>query len=351
MLAMSQNSSLPEGLSVVICAYNAAGIIGKALEHLLAQERQSEFPWELILVDNASTDGTAAMALELWNSPVPLRIVEEKRQGIAYARQSGMRAAAYAYIGFVDQDNWVDPDWLENAWRLIHAFPQAGLIGAEGRAVFETPPPIWYARYERNYAVGPQLPQDGKIQDPERLIYTAGCVLRTRAAHAMLDAGFEPLLTSRAGSELLSGEDSEIQLIIRLMGWELHYNSALRFQHFMPTSRLSWDYHKRFRQGLGATSVLLEPYRRALRAQEAGEDPAVKPWMPAWRKAALAYLKDPLAIAAAGLKRFEGNHRVALSQAHLGEARKRWQLKAELERIQERLFAWLKNLPSREEEA
>ena len=162
------------------------------------------------------------------------------------------------------------------------------------------------------------------------MIYTAGCVLRTRAAHAMLDAGFEPLLTSRAGSELLSGEDSEIQLIIRLMGWELHYNSALRFQHFMPTSRLSWDYHKRFRQGLGATSVLLEPYRRALRAQEAGEDPAVKPWMPAWRKAALAYFKDPLAIAAAGLKRFEGNHRwrsprpIWVKPASAGSSRPNW---------------------------
>ncbi len=347
MLEVTKKMALPEGVSVVVCTYNAAGLIGPCLEHLASQELQSSFAWELLVVDNASSDDTIAQVRKLWAGPSPLRVVTEDKPGIAYARRKGMAAAKYAYIAFVDQDNWVDADWLQNAWELIHRYPDAGLIGAEGRAVFETKEPAWYQRYERNYAVGPQLPESGRIADPERLIYTAGCILRTEAAQTMLNARFEPLLTSRAGKELLSGEDSEIQLIFRYLGWELYYDSSLRFQHFMPSARLTWEYHKKFRQGLGATAVLLEPYRHALRAKLSNQKPKPRPWQIAWRKSLRSYLKDPFAILATPFKRFEGNYRVARSQAVWGELCKRWQLKGRLQTIEANLYDWLAELPDK----
>ncbi len=111
-----------------------------------------------------------------------LRVVTEDKPGIAYARRKGMAAAKYAYIAFVDRDNWVDADWLQNAWELIHRYPDAGLIGAEGRAVFETKEPAWYQRYERNYAVDRNCPKAAGLQIRERLIYSGLHFAYTEAA-------------------------------------------------------------------------------------------------------------------------------------------------------------------------
>jgi len=80
----------------------------------------------------------------------------------------------------------------------------------------------------------------------------------------LVENGFKPLLVGRQGSRLLSGEDIEISLALRLAGWKLLYDPRLKFKHFLPAYRLNWNYLRRLVRGFGISNVRLDPYRFAL---------------------------------------------------------------------------------------
>jgi glycosyltransferase involved in cell wall biosynthesis len=66
-----------------------------------------------LLVENASTDNTADVTRSCREGgPVPLRVINESRAGVRYARERGFAESNNEYLGFVDDDNWVAGDWV-----------------------------------------------------------------------------------------------------------------------------------------------------------------------------------------------------------------------------------------------
>ena len=100
------------GISVVICSYNGESRIADTFCHLYQQTITGHIDWEVILVDNASTDGLVQVARQSWNGAMPLRILSEPMPGVEHARQTGILAARYSYIIFVDDDNHLAADYL-----------------------------------------------------------------------------------------------------------------------------------------------------------------------------------------------------------------------------------------------
>jgi GT2 family glycosyltransferase len=99
-------------LSVIIPCYNAGDTIGKQLE-ALTRQRWSQ-PWEVIVVDNGSTD-RSRMIVESYQQQLPnLRIVDAfERLGQAHARNVGAQAARGELLAFCDADDEVEANWLE----------------------------------------------------------------------------------------------------------------------------------------------------------------------------------------------------------------------------------------------
>src|SRR5262249_33546461 len=96
--------------TVAICAYNARARIHRALDALAAVEYTG--PWEVLVVDNASTDGTAEHVMR-WASRLPaLRVLSEPEPGVAYARRRALESSERDFVCFVDDDNLVAPDYL-----------------------------------------------------------------------------------------------------------------------------------------------------------------------------------------------------------------------------------------------
>jgi hypothetical protein len=89
-------------------------------------------------------------------------------------------------------------------------------------------------------------------------------------------AGFSAHLSDRTGATLSSGGDTEICRALRLANWKLFYDPRLRLQHFMPASRLQWDYLRRLRRSLGASSAGLDPYAFATRRNRLGVSKVVR---------------------------------------------------------------------------
>src|SRR5262245_31970854 len=108
-------------VSVVLPCYNAASTIAEQLE-ALASQRSLE-PWELIIVDNRSTDESMAI-VERFAEAIPgLRVVEAtERAGRSYARNVGVGAARGASIAFCDADDVVGTGWLSAITDALHRF-------------------------------------------------------------------------------------------------------------------------------------------------------------------------------------------------------------------------------------
>ena len=95
-------------------------------------------------------------------------------------------------------------------------------------------------------------------------LVTAGLFMRKSVWDELIDSGFKPILAGRNGAGLQTGEDIELTYAIRLLGWKLHLNDGLRFQHYMPAQRLTDDYLVRMSYGHARSRSVLGEYRTRL---------------------------------------------------------------------------------------
>jgi glycosyltransferase involved in cell wall biosynthesis len=248
------------GVSVVVCCHNSAALLPDTLRHLAAQRVDPAIPWEVLVIDNASSDATRAVAEATWpaGAPARLRIVAEPRLGLGFARERGRRESCWPIISFIDDDNWVGPDWVRLTSEVMNARPAIGAAGGFNEAVFEASPPFWFETFAHCYAVGAQGASNATDAGSRQVLWGAGMNVRREAWDGLVSHGFKAALCGRRGGELGAGDDSELCLALRLAGWELWYDPRLRLRHFLPARRLEWSYLRRVVRGFGA--ALLDPY-------------------------------------------------------------------------------------------
>lgn len=133
-------------ISVIVCTYNRAAILKRALESLVQQTLDKSL-YEIIVVDNASTDNTSEVIGEFSsvNKNCNFQAVHEARKGLGYARNTGVKRAKGEYIGFLDDDAIADKDWLANA---LHCFervePTPLVVGGPIFPLYLTSKPSWF---------------------------------------------------------------------------------------------------------------------------------------------------------------------------------------------------------------
>jgi glycosyltransferase involved in cell wall biosynthesis len=255
------------GVTVAICCHNSAARLPETLRHLAGQQSTDGIEWEALVIDNASTDATTKIALESWpaDAPFPLRVVSEPQAGLSNARIKGFHEARYDIISFIDDDNWVSPDWVQIVSAFFKQHPEAGALGGRGAPVFENGnPPSWFQEFSLSYAAGPQYPSSGDITDLRTsLLWGAGLSMRSEIFLELEARGFQFMCTDRLENQLSSGGDTELCLAIRALGWRLHYLATLTYQHLIPPSRLTWPYLRHLYRGAGRGSVYVNIVRTA----------------------------------------------------------------------------------------
>jgi glycosyltransferase involved in cell wall biosynthesis len=247
------------GVSIIICTHNGASRLPTTLAHIKAQV-PPRVPWEVVLIDNASTDETAKVALSCWSvGPAPLRVVHEAKLGLQNARERGLKESRYDFLGFVDDDNWIAPDWVQVADEVLASDSSLGAVGSVSEPVFEGVEPRWFGEFHTMYAILTASDLDQSDEMPKYL-NGAGLCVRKQAWTELIRAGFRSLTTDRVGARLSGGGDTELTWAIRLAGWKIRIERRLRLQHFMPVGRLRWDYRRRLERGYAASWVLLDAY-------------------------------------------------------------------------------------------
>jgi glycosyltransferase involved in cell wall biosynthesis len=247
------------GISIIICTYNGRQKLQETLLGIL--KLKATFPWELLVVDNASTDGTAEFSSSLLsNSKIDFRILQEAQPGLIKARLCGLRAAKYDVLLYCDDDNTLDENYLQIGYDLLKLNPIIGALGGCGTPIFEDKKPDWFDKYGHSFAVGPQAINDGFISDYPAELYGAGAFFRKAVLLHFLDKGFKSGLSGRTGNNLVSGEDVEWCYLIQLAGHQIWYDHRLLFTHSMPKERMNWDYYLRLKHGIASGTAQLLPY-------------------------------------------------------------------------------------------
>lgn len=120
--------------SVIIPLYNKAPYVRKTVESVIVQ---TYVDWELIIVDDCSTDGGGDVVANITDSRIRL-IRLEKNGGVGAARNRGVSESTSPFICFLDADDWWEPTFLEEMARLIAEFPDAGIYGTNYTIINET---------------------------------------------------------------------------------------------------------------------------------------------------------------------------------------------------------------------
>ena len=121
--------------SVIIPLYNKAPYVAKAIESVLAQTFTD---FELVIVDDGSTDGSAEIAEKTITGHPNCKLIRQENTGVSVARNNGVAASQGDYLCFLDADDWWKPTFLEKMSKFIDEFPEAGIYGANYTIVNET---------------------------------------------------------------------------------------------------------------------------------------------------------------------------------------------------------------------
>ena len=111
--------------SVIIPLYNKAPYVAKTIKSVLGQ---TFVDFELIVIDNGSTDGSERIVVDFNDTRLSVHRLE-KNIGVSNARNLGVSISHAPYITFLDADDWWEPSFLEELDKLIERYPNAGIYG------------------------------------------------------------------------------------------------------------------------------------------------------------------------------------------------------------------------------
>ncbi|MGB3404184.1 MAG: hormogonium polysaccharide biosynthesis glycosyltransferase HpsE [Microcoleaceae cyanobacterium] len=232
--------------TVVICTYNGANRLPYLLDKLISQFIPNHFLWEIIIVDNNSNDQTASIIQQSqsqYRSIVPIHYTFEPQQGIAFARKRGIKLAKGELIGFLDDDNIPNQNWVMSAYDFAQSHPNAGAYGSHIEPEYEIHPPTNFERIACLLAIIDRGKNPFRYDVLERWLMPpgAGLVIRKKA---WLNSVPSQLMFTGAQIQSLAnkGEDIEALSYIRQQNWEIWHNPNMKISHQIPHKRLQKPY-------------------------------------------------------------------------------------------------------------
>jgi glucosyl-dolichyl phosphate glucuronosyltransferase len=234
-------------VSVVISTYNRCSLLPLALESLLHQET-SGFSYEVVVVDNNSTDDTRSVIQSFeGRSEGKLRYHFEPKQGLSHGWNTGIDKSRAPIIAFTDDDLVMPADWVANIKRAFDEHPEVSAIGGQMLPIWPHEPPRWLTR-------GLWAPL--ALQDEDREFYTHEqnpiCLLNKSFRREAFDAigKFNPEL-GRIKDGVGSLEDDELQRRLWKSGRRGLHVPSVRVHSPVAAERMTKHYYRRWHTGHG----------------------------------------------------------------------------------------------------
>jgi len=231
-------------LSVVICTFNRAQFLQSALESICNQTI-SENAYEIIVIDNMSTDQTEEVVASYKRDHSNVRYFFEQRIGLSNARNRGWKVSKGVYVGYIDDDSKVPENWVFIAQKVINSY-KPDVFGGPIFPFYNAKKPVWY---KDEYGTLCEGSIQRELNENE---YLCGSNLIIRKELLHLINGFSSDF-GMSGKKMAYGEETE--LIIRLRknvpNVKIFYKPELFVKHIVRNKgmKFSWLFKQRFIQG------------------------------------------------------------------------------------------------------
>jgi glycosyltransferase involved in cell wall biosynthesis len=251
-------------LTIALCTHNPRQ---DYLDRTLLALKQQSLPcsqWEFLLIDNASDTPVSEQVDLNWHPSS--RCLREEKLGLTQARLRGIREAQGDIIIFVDDDNVLEPNYLENSLKIAQDYPFLGSWGGQIVGEFETPPPAWTKRHLPILAIR-EFSQDqwsNLLHQHQTTPCGAGiCVRKTVAEHYARLVAVNPLRMGldRKGNLLSSCGDTDLAFVACDLGLGTGQFVNLKLTHLIPSARLEESYLLRLTESMAYSHTILDAFR------------------------------------------------------------------------------------------
>jgi glycosyltransferase involved in cell wall biosynthesis len=237
--------------SIVIPTRNRAARLEALLASLAAQTVPAD-EFEILVVDNGSTDATATV-IDEWAARRPgVRRVYQPELGVSRARNAGLAEARAAVVAFLDDDVLTEPGWLAGVLGAWDRWPDAGVVCGPADLHLGAPAPRWFGPETGVWYSTVDFGSEARIlRDPEEVPWGLNLAVRTDLARAA--GGFAEHL-GRSDGNLRGGEDVHLVARIRRPGNPVVYEPRAAVHHVVTKDRLrlGWLLRRAWDGGLDA---------------------------------------------------------------------------------------------------
>lgn len=248
-------------ISIVVCTRNRMDHIGDMLQTLVEMDVPKGLNWELVVVDNGSTDKTFEIANSFSHS-LPLTVVKEPQAGLSFARNKGVETARGEYFIWTDDDVRVDKAWLSAYAKAFKAHQNAAYFGGVIQPVFLGESPKWLS--ENNDLVDGAF-AERNLGDQERLLnetrgdlpFGANFAVRGKEQRSFK---YSTYLGVSPNFRRVGEETHLLHEIIKSGGVGYWVPSA-KVLHIIPEGRQTLDYLMQYNRSLGETWAVLTEYK------------------------------------------------------------------------------------------
>lgn len=241
-------------LSIIISTYNNAASLVRTLNSVAKQDADSTM-WECVVVNNNSSDDTAerVAAFAKEHADLNIRLVDEDKQGLSYARNRGIAESKGQFLVFIDDDETINEGFVS---AYIDLFMSHGVFVAAGalKVCYETTRPKWMSYYTEKMIANPLDLGENIISFPRSVTPTGGNMAFNREVFSIY-GNFDTEL-GRKGGKLYGGEENDLFERIRSLGERVYYTPFAVAYHHIADRKLTPEYFDKLAYGVGVSKRL-----------------------------------------------------------------------------------------------
>ncbi|MGD0279555.1 MAG: glycosyltransferase [Smithella sp.] len=229
--------------SVVICTFNRAESLRRMLKSLQEVVIPDHLSCEFIVVDNNSNDDTRLVVEEIGKHfESKMKYVFEDKQGIAHARNRGIKEARGEIIAFTDDDVIVDKYWIQNIDKAFKDHDDAACVGGKILPIWEISKPKWLKPDFYGYLALLDY-GDSVVYMDTPTIWSANLAVKSEMykKHGHFDTNL-----GRIPKKLYGGEETEFLRRLLTAGEKILYHPLLIVHHYIPAERISKRYMRKW---------------------------------------------------------------------------------------------------------
>ena len=224
-------------VSVIIPTYNRSALLRQTIETFLAQDYPPD-RWELLLVDNGSSDDTWQVIQRAANDDSRVRGIRESRKGAHFARNKGATASRGEILYFTDDDMLAERDLISQIVKGFDADESVASVTGKVLPRWDTEPPVWVLEHLRNALLSlNDLGEATIVSDDDPGVFS--CHQAVKRDVFMQAGGFNP----DTNAEVFTGDnETGLNIKIRNLGYRFAYVGAAVTHHMIPASRMTQRY-------------------------------------------------------------------------------------------------------------